>query len=282
MNTPRILIAGCGDVGIATGLQLAAQGAEVFGLRRTINQLPDPIQPLAGDLTDPTSLPDLPACDYLIYCAAPGTQDPARYRATYVDGLRHVLAALPEAPRHLLLTSSTSVYGQQQHEWIDEHSATLAASTNAQTLLDAEQLALSAPFPASVVRFSGIYGPGRNHLLNQVRQGMQAPATPLHYSNRIHRDDCAGVLVHLLNRAANGEALERLYLASDDAPTPISEVMAWLGQQLGVTASEWKAVRRGGSKRCSNRRIKASGYRFQYRDYREGYTALLAQGRESE
>ncbi len=276
MNTPRILIAGCGDVGIATGLLLAAQGAEVFGLRRTINQLPDPIQPLPGDLTAPSSLPSLPHCDYLIYCPAASSSDPEHYRAIYVDGLRHLLSALPNTPRRLLLTSSSSVYAQRQHEWVDEQSATEPTSRNGQILLDSERLALSAGIPASVVRFSGIYGPGRNHLIRQVQQGIQAPATPIHYSNRIHRDDCAGVLAHLLGLDRNGEELATHYLASDDEPAPISEVMAWLAEQMGVALRTQQAVRRGGSKRCSNARLKASGYRFRYRDYRQGYPALLA------
>ncbi|GGC08721.1 NAD(P)-dependent oxidoreductase [Marinobacterium zhoushanense] len=275
MHTTRILIAGCGDVGTALGLRLGAEGAEVLGLRRTINQLPAPIQPIAADLASADGVPPLPACDYLVYCAAAKSRDPAVYRAVYVDGLRRVLSALPRPPKRLLLTSSTSVYSQDDHQWVDEFSPSLPDSTTGRILLESEQMALSAEFPATVVRFSGIYGPGRNHLLNQVRNGIVAPDTPIHYSNRIHRDDCAGILAHLIRLDRSGERLAPIYLASDDRPAPIAEVMDWLAQQTGSQIIERQAVRRGGSKRCRNLRIKASGYRFIHPDFESGYAAQL-------
>ncbi|MBV1787769.1 SDR family oxidoreductase [Marinobacterium sp. D7] len=275
MHTTRILIAGCGDVGTALGLRLGTEGAEVLGLRRTINQLPAPIQPIAADLARADGVPPLPACDYLVYCAAAKSRDPAIYRAVYVDGLRRVLAALPVPPRRLFLVSSTGVYNQDDHQWVDEFSPTEPDNETGRILLESERLALQADCPATVVRFSGIYGPGREHLLNQVRSGIVAPNTPIHYSNRIHRDDCAGILAHLTRLDRSGERVASLYLASDDAPTPISEVMAWLAQQTGSAIKEQQAVRRGGSKRCSNARLKASGYRFIHPDFRSGYATEL-------
>ncbi|GAA0789522.1 SDR family oxidoreductase [Marinobacterium sediminicola] len=275
MREQRVLIAGCGDIGTQLGLRLSATGAQVFGLRRTINQLPDSIHGIAADLSNPASLVNLPACDYLFYTAAAKSADPEVYRATYVDGLRHLLEALPDAPRHLFLASSTGVYHQHEHDWVDEQSPVQPDNERGRILLASEQLALNSGIPATVVRFSGIYGPGRTHLQRQVQAGIAAPAEPLHYSNRIHRDDCVGVLMHLLQRAEDGMTLKPLYLASDDAPTPIHEVMEWLAKQMGVKIKTRQPVRRGGSKRCSNRRLKASGYRFLYPDYRSGYASLL-------
>ncbi|MBR9884237.1 MAG: SDR family oxidoreductase [Oceanospirillales bacterium] len=275
MHTTRVLIAGCGDVGTALGLRLSAEGAEVHGLRRTINQLPKPIQPIAADLAASGPLPALPACDYLVYCAAAKSRDLDIYRAVYVDGLRRTLAALPVPPKRLFLTSSTGVYGQHDHEWVDELSPTEPDSPTGQILLESETEARNAGCPATVVRFSGIYGPDRNHLISQVRSGIQAPETPIHYSNRIHRDDCAGILTHLIRQDLLGEQLAPLYLASDDAPTPIHDVMAWLAEQTESPVTQWREVRRGGSKRCRNQRIKASGYQFIHSDYRSGYAAQL-------
>lgn len=275
MQKTRVLIAGCGDVGSALGVSLAAEGAEVYGLRRTINQLPGVIQPLAGDLSSHDGLPVLPSCDYLVYCAAAKSRDPEVYRSVYVDGLKRVLAALPEPPRRLFLTSSTGIYAQNNHEWVDEFSATEPDSPTGRILLESEHTALASSLPASVVRFSGIYGPGRTHLLTQVRAGIQAPQTPVHYSNRIHRDDCAGFLAHLFQLDQQGKPLAPLYLASDNAPTPISEVMGWLAQELDVKISEHKPVGRGGSKRCRNLRMQATGYRLLYPDYQSGFSALL-------
>lgn len=276
MHKTHVLIAGCGDVGTALGLKLAQTGADVRGLRRTINQLPAAIQPIAADLSCADGVPALAECDYLIYTAAAKSRDPDLYRAVYVDGLRRVLQALPTPPRRLFLTSSSSVYGQHRHEWVDEFSATEPASETGRILLASEQLAWGAGCPATVVRFSGIYGPGREHLLNRVRAGILAPAAPLHYSNRIHRDDCVGVLAHLIQQDRAGQPLAALYLASDDAPTPISSVTQWLAQQLGVEPQAQQPMARTGSKRCSNGRLKASGYRFLYPDFKAGFSALLA------
>lgn len=277
MQEQRVLIAGCGDVGTRLGIKLSAQGAQVFGLRRTINQLPTGIHRIAADLTDPGTLKQLPRCDWLFYTAAAGHPDPEIYHRIYVEGLHHLLAALPHPPKHLFLTSSSRVYAQSGHEWVDEQSATEPDSENGRILLAGEQQALQGPIPATVVRFSGIYGPGRDHLQRRVQAGIAAPASPLHYSNRIHSDDCAGVLEHLLRLAAEGQALQPVYLASDDAPTPIHEVMEWLAERMGVVIHQRQPIRRGGSRRCSNHLLRASGYRFIYPDFRRGYAGLLPQ-----
>ncbi|MBS99149.1 MAG: NAD(P)-dependent oxidoreductase [Oceanospirillaceae bacterium] len=275
MQPIRILIAGCGDLGIALGLRLASESTEVVGMRRTINQLPDPIQPLPADLTQPDTFPNLPACDYLVYCAAAKSRDPSVYRAVYVDGLHHLLRQLPQPPKHLFLTSSTGVYAQSDGEWVDEFSPTHPTSETGKILLESESIALNASSPATVVRFSGIYGPGRTHLLDQVRAGIQAPEKPQHYSNRIHRDDCAGFIQHLIASVEQGKTLAPLYLASDDQPTPISAVTGWLAKKMDVTITEQREIRRGGSKRCSNLRMKSTGYRLRYPDYQAGFNALL-------
>lgn len=276
MHKQQILIAGCGDVGSTLGLALQAQGHNVFGLRRTINQLPAGLQGIAGDLAEPASLRGkLPPCDILVYCAAASQHDEAGYRSAYVEGLRNVLSALARPPRLLLFTSSSSVYHQADGGWVDEQSPTEPGRFSGQVMLQAEALALNSGIAATVVRFSGIYGPGRNHLINQVRSGLGAPALPEHYSNRIHRDDCAGVLHHLISLHLQGTPLAPVYLASDDAPATLHEVSQWLATALDVPIHITKPLRRGASKRCNNALLRASGYRFIYPDFRAGYTALL-------
>ena len=122
-----VLIAGCGDVGSRLGLQLGRDGWRVYGLRRNAAELPVPILPVKGDLTDPTC----PRCwpngglDYLVYAASATEHDEAGYRQAYVEGLRNVLRWLrqhEQQPRRLLFVSSTGVYAQRDGEWIDEDS----------------------------------------------------------------------------------------------------------------------------------------------------------------
>ncbi|MEB0148758.1 SDR family oxidoreductase [Pseudomonas sp. CCC2.2] len=281
MSAPSVLIAGCGDVGGRLASQLLAQGWTVSGLRRSVARLPAGVTGIAGDLFDadcPSAWPTSPI-DYLVYSAAATDHDEAGYRAAYVDGLRNVLSWLKQhgqKPRRLVFVSSSSVYGQQQGEWVDESSATQATGHSSRLMLEAEHLALHSGIPASVVRLTGIYGPGREWLLTQVRQGYRVVAEPPLYGNRIHVDDAAGLLAYLLQADARGVALDECYIGVDDAPAPLAEVVAWLREYLGVT--EWSAeasVRRAGSKRCSNARARALGWVPRYASYREGYAAVL-------
>jgi nucleoside-diphosphate-sugar epimerase len=128
MSAPSVLIAGCGDVGSRLATQLLAAGWEVHGLRRDISRLPDGVIGVAGDLFKedcPATWP-VGAVDYLVYCAAATDHDEAGYRAAYVQGLQNVLSWLGDygqVPERLLFVSSSSVYGQQNGEWVDEHSA---------------------------------------------------------------------------------------------------------------------------------------------------------------
>ena len=283
MAIPSVLIAGCGDVGGRLARQLLAQNWTVFGLRRSIQQLPAGVLPVAADLVEPQLPLTWPRgpLEYLVYCAAASESSEAGYRAAYVDGLRHVLAWLAHSgqrPRRVLFVSSSSVYGQKNAEWVDETSAVEPVGFSGRILLEAEQLLFNSGLPACAVRLTGIYGPGRSWLLDQVRQGYRVASEPPLYGNRIHAEDAAGLLAYLLKADQSGQPLEAVYLGVDDCPAPLHEVVAWLREQLGV--SGWAAdasVRRAGSKRCSNARARALGWAPRYVDYRAGYAALLAE-----
>lgn len=281
MAAPCVLIAGCGDIGSRLASQLLPHGWDVFGLRRSVGHLPNGVISVRADLFDarmPEQWPEGPI-DYLVYCATPTERTEAGYRAAYVDGLRHVLAWTQQRgqqPKRLIFVSSSSVYGQQHGEWIDETSPTEAGGFSGQVMLEAEQVALQSGFPASVVRLTGIYGPGRSDLMNRVRQGYSVAVDPPLYGNRIHADDAAGLLAFLLQADDRHVSLEDCYIGVDDAPDPLSEVVDWMRQRLGVTQwSEESSIRRAGSKRCSNARAKALGWTPRYLSYREGYEAML-------
>ncbi|CAI8979776.1 NAD(P)-dependent oxidoreductase [Pseudomonas chlororaphis] len=281
MSAPSVLIAGCGDVGSRLAKQLLAENWQVYGLRRTVSQLPEGVIGVAGDLFSeqcPVAWPTTPL-DYLVYSAAATEHDEAGYRAAYVEGLTHVLGWLKQngqSPKRLLFVSSSSVYGQKDGEWIDETSPAQAGGYSGRLMLEAEQVALQSGIPASLVRLTGIYGPGREWLLNQVRQGYRVAIDPPLYGNRIHADDAAGLLAFLLQADRRGVQLEDCYIGVDDAPVPLAEVVGWLREYLGVT--EWadnSSVRRSGSKRCSNARARALGWEPRYPSFREGYAEII-------
>lgn len=281
-SSPVLLIAGCGDVGSRLACRLLAQNWTVYGLRRDIQRLPAGVRPVAADLHGADCPPTWPVgeLDYLVYCLAASEGSEGGYRAAYVEGLRQVLGWLAQhgqRPKRVLFVSSTSVYGQRDGEWVDELSPTEPEGYSGQIMLEAEQLLLGSGLPASVVRLTGIYGPGRQWLLNQVRQGYRVVSEPPLYGNRIHADDAAGLLAFLLLADVRGVALDTCYIGVDDAPAALHEVVAWLRETLAVTT--WSAestVRRAGSKRCRNARARALGWAPQYPSYREGYGALLA------
>ena len=282
MSDVSALIVGCGDVGSRLARQLLAQGWQVSGLRRSVGQLPAGVRPIAADLADrrqPDAWPER-APDYLVYCVAASQHDEAGYQAAYVEGLRHVLGWLERSgqqPRRLLFVSSSSVYAQRDGEWIDETASTAPEGYSGKVMLEAERLALESGIPASIVRLTGIYGPGREWLLSQVRQGYRVAEEPPLYGNRIHAEDAASLLAHLLQADAQGVALEDCYIGVDDDPAPLADVVAWLRGYLGVTEwSDEQRVRRTGSKRCSNARARALGWVPQYPSYKEGYAAILA------
>lgn len=270
----NVLIAGCGYVGTALGLELVRRGDHVWGLRRDASQLPAELGAVSADLSDPTTLRGLPrALDYVVYCAGADEASDAAYERVYVNGLRNVLDAVQGSGlRRVFFTSSTAVYGQADGEWVDEASETTPAHFSGARLLEAERLLREQKVPATVLRCSGIYGPGRTRLIDGVRNGSASPSQ--RFTNRIHRDDVAGAIAHLLRQPEP----PALLLLSDDAPALDSEVIGYLAQQLGVSPPPAGApgTGRGGHKRCRNERLHATGYQLRYPSYREGYGAMLA------
>ncbi len=276
----RVLIAGCGYVGEELGRRLLTDGHEVWGVRRNPRSLATGIESIAADLAQPGDLAELPGgIDFAFYLVSPNGSEDALYRRAYVDGLRGLLGAFHRSgqrPR-LIFASSTAVYRQRDGEWVDETSETAPDHWSGKRLLEGEQIALQASPSATVVRFGGIYGPRRTYLIDRVRSGRATyRANPPQYTNRIHRDDCAGALRHLMNL----EKPESIYLAVDDEPAEERVVLLWLAGVMGSpepreAEGAGKSKRPRGNKRCRNDRLSQAGYRFRYPTFREGYSAVL-------
>ena len=273
----KVLIAGCGDLGTRLGLRLVDHGHAVWGLRRRPERLPAAIRGLAGDLATADGLPALPAVDLVVYAAAADRRADEAYRAAYVDGVRHLLAALRDrALKRWLHVSSTAVYAQVGGAWVDESSATLPEDFGGQRILQGERLLAASDVASTILRLSGIYGPRRTRLLDQVRRGEAICYQPPVYTNRIHVDDAVGALVHL----AGVERPEKVYLGVDHEPVTDGRVKRWLAKRLGVDPPPDGPRPAGGrrarsNKRCSNHLLVASGYRFLHPDYRSGYGSLI-------
>jgi nucleoside-diphosphate-sugar epimerase len=283
----RVLIIGCGYVGLPLGVELIRLGHEVFGLRRNPvaeNELKSAgLKPLFADVTQPETLEKLPRdFDWVVNCVAANGAD---YSETYLRGTKNLIAWLEASPpKKFVYTSSTSVYGQNDGSQIKESSPTEPLAETSKILVETEKVLLDAAaqkkFPAIVLRVAGIYGPGRGHLLKQfLKNEARVEGDGSRFLNMIHRDDLAGCIIAALKNGRAGE----IYNAVDDEPVTQKNFLEWLAGTLGKypppSGSENSAENRKRgvtNKRVSNRRLKMElGYQFKHPNFRKGYTAEL-------
>ncbi|MEM6786940.1 MAG: NAD-dependent epimerase/dehydratase family protein [Myxococcota bacterium] len=275
-----IVVIGVGYVGRALAGDLVEADYEVWGIRRQMD-MPPGVRPVAVDATDGEALREalapLARRPVDVCClTAPDRGDEAGYRRAYLDVVAATGRALSSI-RRFLFASSTAVYGDAAGGWVDEATPVAPTRFSGEILVEAEASIRSIADETSAVRYGGIYGPTRDRTVRAVRLGRRIAAGPVRHGNRIHRDDCAGVMRHLLAR----DTVEDVYAAVDDDPAPLAEVERWLCEALGrdpsgLVAPEDGPRGRGGDKRVRNLRLRQSGYVFRFPSYREGYASLIA------
>jgi nucleoside-diphosphate-sugar epimerase len=278
---PKVLIVGYGDLGSEVARQLAHDGIKAIGVRRSVHSIPDcanshDVTVISADVTQPLSIAILASIEpeVIVYCVAASGQTDAEYKAAYVDGLRNVLATQQHNPqlKHVLFVSSTRVYGQDTDRLLDESIAAVPADFGGERLLEAEQLLQTLSCGATVLRLSGIYGPGRLRMLNLAKSPDNWPRQNI-WSNRIHRDDAAAFIVFLIKQVLAGNHVLGCYIVTDSRPVPQYEVLEWLAEQMQTEKA--KALSASGGKRLNNKSLLASGFKLQYPDYQAGYKKLL-------
>lgn len=256
-----LLIAGAGDTGSRLAALAAANGFDALALRRRDVVMGPGIRALRADLRSGEGFAALPKrLDALVFCAAPDERTEAAYRTLYRDGLRRLLDR-GEIGR-VLFVSSTAVYAEDAGGPVDEDMPADATAFNGRVLLEAER-ELDAHPDAAAFRASGIYGPGRERMWNRARR--DEPGEP-RWTNRIHVEDVAGALLHLLQPPR----IARVYCGNDDAPTLEHEVVDGLRARLGLPALGAADGPTTG-KRVSNARLRGSGWQPRYPTWREGY-----------
>src|SRR5208283_2017967 len=203
-NAPvRVLIIGCGYVGLSLGVELLRQGHDVAGLRRSAEGAAvlqrAGLQPLTADITRRGDLARLPLpYDWIVNTASSGKGGAEEYQQIYYEGARNLLQWLaPAPPKKFVHIGSTSVYGQTGASQVSESSPAEPAAATGRILRAAEMLLLDAvriqQFPAVLLRVAGIYGPGRGHrLLQYLKGGATISGRGERCLNMIHRDDVLG------------------------------------------------------------------------------------------
>ncbi|MFM7240585.1 MAG: NAD-dependent epimerase/dehydratase family protein, partial [Opitutia bacterium] len=240
MTAPlRIAVLGCGYVGAAFARQAKAAGNEVLGVVRSLDSRDrlraEGLAAEACDLFagDWAALPA--AFDVVVYAASTGGGGPEAYVLAYDVGVRRALAwAQAVGATRFLFTSSTGVYRQDDGSRVDEDSPVGGAPT-ADAILAGERAVLESGLPyARVLRFGGLYGPGRHHLLDQLRRGERVIGGRVdHRINYLHRDDAAAAL---LRAATVGRAGPRVYNVVDGRPVTKQALALWLAERLGHDA----------------------------------------------
>ena len=286
----RVLIVGCGYVGLPLGGELVKLGHEVFGMRRTAagdaEIMAAGIKPLTADVTKAEDLAGLPGpFDWVVNCVSSSKGGAEEYREVYLKGTRNLIEWLAAAPpKKFVYTSSTSVYGQNDGSAVKESSPAEPAGETGQILVETEKLLLEAArekkIPAVILRVAGIYGPERGHLfLQYLKNEARITGQGERFINMIHRDDVAGAVIAALKNGRAGE----IYNVVDDEPVAQIHFFRWLSETLGKWMPPFAEETAGAerkraltNKKVQNRRLKMElGYQFKYPNFRKGYTAEI-------
>lgn len=275
-NGQRVLVAGCGYVGLGVARQLHATGWTVIGITRTAESAQrlqgEPFRVLACDIGERTALAALGSFDAVISCVSSGRSGPDAYRTVYLEGTRNLIEVFH--PSRFLFTSSTSVYGQTDGTVVTEESPAEPERETAKILREAEALALSAG--GIVARLAGIYGHDRWALLQKFLAGTAViEGDGGRFLNQIHRADAVLALVRLLNL----DVAPGVYNVSDGAPVTQKDIYTAFAESFQrplppVGLPNLDRKRGWTHKQLSNAKLRALGWRPLYPSYREALAEI--------
>ena len=150
-----------------------------------------------------------------------------------VDRFGAAIAAAP-ALRRIVYYSTIGVYGDHGGAWVDETSATRTRTARGLARLEDEArwtaAARARGSEADILRLAGIYGPGRNALINLRHGEARRIIKPGQVFNRAHVDDIAEISRLVLTRDFKGD----VWNVADDEPAPPQDVIAYAAALLGV------------------------------------------------
>lgn len=204
--------------------------------------------------------------------------------------LEHCAAALAaRRPRAIAYLSTVGVYGDHGGGWVDEATPPKPVSPRSVERLEAEAawtaFGRSAGVPVSILRLSGIYGPGNNALVNVARGTARRIIKPGQVFNRIHVDDIAAAVLASFDKRFDG-----IVNVTDDEPAPAQDVVAYAAELLGLPVPPDIPIEAAGlspmglsfygeCKRVANRRLKGElSVNLKHPNFRMALRALAAGG----
>jgi len=279
------LIAGCGYVGLRIARLWTRLGICTFAITRSNEKAAmlraDGIHPIVLDLSLANELPDLPDADVVLWSVGFDRSTGVTRESAWIDGLRKLLAALPErsTPRRILYTSSTGVYGEGHGGEVDEDTPPNPVSEGGQTCVVAENIlrdfATRTGTMVSILRLAGLYGPDRLlRRISDLRDGVPLMTEPDEWLNLVHVDDAVSVIdavsrckqpPALMNVVAAGSVTRRKYYSIlarlVKAPPPVFET---------AVATSLTKIRRGGNRRVISLVRLSPPIAFQFDDCESG------------
>ena len=286
---PRLLILGCGDVGMRL-LPLLRGRFRVFAVTsqpaRCAQLRAAGAVPIVANLDEPASLRRLAGLAATVVHLAPPLSSGLLDRRT-----RNLAAILPEHGR-LVYVSTSGVYGDCGGAVVAETRPVAPANARAKRRVDAEQVlrGWGARRGASVaiLRVPGIYAEDRLPL-KRLREGTPALAAGDDvYTNHIHADDLARIIERAIWRGRPG----RVYHASDDSELKMAEYFDAVAdafglprpprlprEQLRQAVTPMLLSFMSESRRLDNTRIRRElGVRLRYRRVADALQAMAAGG----
>jgi nucleoside-diphosphate-sugar epimerase len=283
------LIFGCGYLGRRVASRWVSGGRQVAAVTRSVERanelLAEGIHPLVADVNSPASLAKLPPAATVLFAVGYDRTSGLPIREVYVEGLRAVLAALPDTVECFIYVSSTGVFAQHDGQWVDEDSPAEPVREGGRACLEAERLLAAHPLGrrAMVLRMAGIYGPGRLPRRREIEAGESLAAPSEGYLNLIHVDDAAEVVL----AAERSASRPSMYLVSDGHPVSRGEYYAELARLVGAPPPRFQhpgpdspaAQRAESSKRISNARLLDELHvELSYPSYKEGLASVVVSG----
>ncbi|MBK1854259.1 NAD-dependent epimerase/dehydratase family protein [Verrucomicrobiaceae bacterium 5K15] len=258
---PSLLIAGHGFLGAALKDEFNAAGWEVTTLSRSEDAdiccdltCSDQVMAIAGDY------------DVVIQCASSGGGGEEKYRQVYLESAKHLIARFPASS--LIYVSSTSVYAQEDHSEVCEASVAAPKTATGKILKQTEDLVLAAG--GRVARLSGLYGPGRCHIVKNLLAGKaRLDGEGERVMNFVHRADAASALRLIAEQPGSGDVLYNVSAGSCTQRQCYQALADHFGLPLSESAATTDQPRKRGNSskyvRCTH--LEALGWQPRYPDF---------------
>ena len=264
----HILFIGYGKTSWRVAKQLFEQGYQITTISQSA-KMDEYATHLVQDVHQ-LNLAHISPIDWVYVLLSPNESTPEAYQRVYVDSVQPISNALKQHPvQKVVVVSSTRVYGENHGERIDDESEMKPNDEQGRLLLKMEQLWQQAyPSANIIIRPTGIYGTSVARMLKLAEKTKTYPNR--HWSNRIHIDDLASFLAHLLHV----EHAEKSYIVSNNQPSLLHETIQWFQRQLNLPELVLQ------SDECSGKRIYATrmaemGFQLQHKDCFEDYLEML-------